>query len=80
MKSILESKCKFTLTSCMVSWLGLASLTAQCSLLGIALTVVGLIGIGWGSLGIIRALGHIVSTSKATGAGLTRPLSLEGSA
>ena len=52
MKSILESKCKFTLASCMVSWLGLLSLTGQCSLLGITVTLVGLAGIAYGMLGI----------------------------
>lgn len=55
MTSILQSKCTLTLAFCLVSWLGLLMLDDQCSIVGIAITLIGLTGIGCGLVGIIGA-------------------------
>ncbi len=67
MTSTFEKKCTFTLVSCLVSYLGLFLLNDQCSVVGIAITLMGIVGIGLGILGVVMALPARLSAKWGSG-------------
>lgn len=70
MTSNFEKECTFTLMSCLVSWLGLFILQDQCSALGIAITLVGLAGIGLGIRGVAGAMAPLLAAKRCSSSGL----------
>lgn len=72
MNNAFENESMFTLMSCMVSLAGLLMLQDQCSMTGIALAMIGLLGIATGIRGVALTVGPRLAAKRDAFAGMLK--------